>query len=68
MLVYPRACPGNFDLCETRNVAKDPSLVEVKEELYAKVRSLQSVYNLNHWEEEKRKREAAQAPQEQQRQ
>ncbi len=41
---------GNFDLCETRNVAKDASLKAIKDELYAKLRSIVDVYNLQEWE------------------
>jgi len=48
---------GNFDLCETRNVAKDGSLQEIKDELYAKLRSIVDTYNLKHWEDEREKEE-----------
>jgi hypothetical protein len=48
---------GNFDLCETRNLATEGSLAGVKEELYAKLRSVADTYNLNHWEAEKMKKE-----------
>lgn len=41
---------GNFDLCETRNVVKEDSLRPVRDELYAKLRSLADTYNLNAWE------------------
>lgn len=44
---------GNFDLCETRNVAKDASLKKIKDELFAKLRSIVDTYNLKHWEEER---------------
>lgn len=42
---------GNFDLCETHNLASDASLAEVKDELYAKLRSITDTMNLNAWEE-----------------
>jgi iduronate 2-sulfatase len=47
---------GNFDLCETRNVIKDESLREIRDELYAKVRSIVDSYNLNAWEQEREER------------
>lgn len=42
---------GNFDICETRNVAGDESLTEIKEELYAKLRAVtHDTFSLNTWE------------------
>jgi hypothetical protein len=41
---------GNFDMCETRNVADEPSLAPAKKELFVKLRSLADTYNLNAWE------------------
>lgn len=41
---------ANFDLCENRNMAKDASLAEIKDELFAKLRSVVDSYNLNAWE------------------
>ncbi|EWM28099.1 iduronate-2-sulfatase [Nannochloropsis gaditana] len=40
---------GNFDSCETRNMAKDVSLQLVKKELYAKMRSIVDTYNYKQW-------------------
>ena len=39
---------GNFDLCETKNLAKEESLLPVKEELYAKLRSIVDTYNCTY--------------------
>lgn len=50
---------GNFDLCENRNVAKDESLAKIKDELYAKLRSIVETYNYNSWEEKKEKSDGA---------
>jgi hypothetical protein len=52
---------GNFDMCENRNVADDGSLAEVKDELYAKLRSISDSYNLNAWEKLKADSEAKSA-------
>lgn len=41
---------GNFDLCETRNVAKEESLKSVKEELLVRIRTMADTYNLKAWE------------------
>ncbi len=49
---------GNFDLCETQNVAKDESLAGTKDELYAKLRSIADTYNLNAWEALRAEKEA----------
>lgn len=51
---------GNFDLCENRNVAQDESLKAVKEEMYAKLRSVtHDTFSLNAWEKLRAETEAA---------